>query len=87
MKLKDGLITEEIGGEFITVATGETSRTFNGLIRSNETAEFLLALLMENTTEDELVSALLENYDVSENQARQDVHDLIEKLMGAGLLE
>ena len=38
MKLKKGMITEEANGEFVAVATGEASKSFNGLIRNNATA-------------------------------------------------
>ena len=39
MKLKDGFVTHDMGGEQIMVSTGSTA--FSGLVRSNGTAAFI----------------------------------------------
>lgn len=87
MKLKDGIVCEKIGGEFVAVATGELSRSFHGLIRGNATMSYILSLLSNDMTEDELCTAMLEKYDISEDIARRDIRILTEKLSAAGLLE
>ena len=43
MKLKEGLITHETGEEQIMVSAGAVS--FNGLVRSNQTAVFIVDCL------------------------------------------
>jgi len=45
MKLKDGIIVEKVGNEYIAVATGELSRDFHGIIRGNVTMNFILSRL------------------------------------------
>lgn len=87
MKLKCGIITDHSGDDYIAVATGEASRTFNGLIRNNKTADFLFQKMMTDTTEDSLVEALLQKYVVSEEIARRDVQILLAKLRSKGLLD
>ncbi len=87
MKLKSGVITDDLNGEFIAVPSGNASRSFNGMIRNNVTANFLFERLMNDTTEENLVSDLLEKYDVSEKTAKSDVHDFLEKLRKTGLLD
>ncbi len=87
MKLKDGFILHSAGEDHVVVATGEASKSFQGLIRNNCTAAFLFENLLEDTTEEELVQALLYRYDVGRQQARKDVHELIENISEAGILE
>lgn len=87
MKLKDGMITEKIGNDYMAVATGEASRVFNGMIRGNATMNYIMQQLMTDTDEDKLVAALLDKYDVSEETARRDVRKIIDLLAEAGLLE
>ncbi len=87
MKLKSGVITDDLNGEFIAVPSGNASRSFNGMIRNNVTANFLFERLMNDTTEENLVSDLLEKYDVSEKTAKSDVHDFLEKLRKTGLID
>ncbi len=87
MKLKNGIITDSSSGEFIAVATGESSRIFNGLIKNNATANFLFEQLMSDTTEEKLVRSLLAKYDVSKETAKKDVHNFIAELRKTGLLD
>ena len=35
MKLKNGIVTNSIDGESFAIATGEASKSFNGLIKNN----------------------------------------------------
>lgn len=87
MRLKKGVILEKAGDGYIAVATGEASKSFNGFIRNNETADFIYRQLTEEKTEKELCEALLEKYDVSEETAARDVHAVVEKIRKAGLLD
>lgn len=41
---------------------------------------FLWSLLEKDTTEEAMDSALLEEYDVKEEQAKQSVHQFVEKI-------
>lgn len=81
------MITDGSNGEFIAAATGDASKIFNGMIKNNSTANFLFEQLMTDTTEENLVIALLEKYDVSEETARSDVRDFLDKLRKTGLLD
>ena len=87
MKLKDGIVMEKSGEDYVAVATGKAGRSFNGLIRNNKTADFLFHELQSEKTEDELVQALLKKYEVSEELARKDVRRIIGIIRDAGLLD
>lgn len=87
MKIKDGFILRNVGGQNVVVALGEASRSFNGLIRLNETGSFLWKQLGHDMTEEELCAALLAEYDVTPEQAAADVARFIETLGKAALLD
>ena len=87
LKLKDGMVMEKSGEDFVAVATGEAGKSFNGLIRNNKTADFLFRELQSEKTEDELVQALLQKYEVSEELARKDVRRIVGIIRDAGLLD
>ena len=40
LKTKKGFLLRKLGTEYMVVAIGEASRSFNGMIRMNETGAF-----------------------------------------------
>lgn len=85
MKLKDGFITHETGGEQIMVAAG--SEKFSGLVRSNETAAFIVDCLGEETTEGEITQKMSEKYDAPEEVIAADVKRIVGMLRGIGAID
>ena len=85
MKLKNGFVTHEMGGEQIMVATGDVS--FPGLVRSNPTAAFIVDCLKEETTKEAIVQAMLNKYEVTEEVAAADVDKILGKLRSVGALD
>jgi hypothetical protein len=87
MKIKEGFVIREIAGESVVLALGNASRTFNGMIKLNETARLLWERLAQGCEKEALISAILEQYDVEREIAERDVEHLIETLEGANILE
>ena len=87
MKIKKGFIVRRVGGQSVAVAVGEMSKSFNGMIRLNETGKFLWDILAAGAEEDELVAKILEEYEVAEADARADVRSFVAKLEEVGALE
>lgn len=85
MKLKEGFVTHEMGGEQIMVATGVAK--FAGLVRSNATAAFIVDCLKEETTKDAIVAKMLEKYEADEAVICADVDKILEKLRSIGALD
>ena len=79
LKLKEGFILREIGGEIMVIPSGD-ELDLNMMITLNETGRFLWERLEEGTTVDNLVSALLDEYEVEEAVARKNVEAFVEKL-------
>ena len=81
MRIDKDFTIQKVGRSYVAVPVGETSKSFHGMVRLNETGAFLWNKLMEaDQTEDSLVAALLEEYDVSKDDARADVQRLIAEL-------
>nr|WP_027870313.1 PqqD family protein [[Eubacterium] cellulosolvens] len=78
MKLKEGFVTQEIGGQQVMVAVN--GQAFNGMVRSNETAGYIVSLLKNDTTKEEIVKAMLKEFDAPEDVISKDVDMVIGKL-------
>lgn len=80
MKISKEFILREIAGDYILVPVGKAAAEFNGMININETGAFLFNLMVDEFTVEQLVESLCQEYDVSSEQALEDVNDFIERL-------
>lgn len=87
MKIKDGFVLREVSGNYLVVAVGEGTKTFNGMIQLNDTGALLFKELQKGATEQELVDAMMKEYNVSKEDATNDVLDFINGLKEANLLK
>lgn len=88
MRIKKDFTIQKVGDSYIAVAVGETSKTFHGMIRLNETGAFLWKKLSEaDLSLDELVDAMLAEYEVDRETVMRDAGMLTEKFREAGILE
>lgn len=86
MKRRPGFIVRKISGQNVAVAIGEASKSFHGMIKLNDTGLIIWNALAKDVTEDGIVEAILEQYDVSREQAAEDVHKFVEVLKDAGIV-
>ena len=87
MKIKSGFVVRSIAGESVVVALGAASKTFNGIIKLNDTGRFIWDRLAMGCEAEELVEAILAEYDIDRATAEADVNTYIETLKGAGIIE
>lgn len=87
MKIKSGFVVRSIAGESVVVALGAASKTFNGIIKLNDTGRFIWDRLAMGCEAEELVEAILAEYDIDRATAEADVKVYIETLKGAGIIE
>ena len=87
MKIKDGFVVRDLAGQSIVVALGEASKTFNGMIKLNDTGRLIWDMLAEGKTKDEIADRFAAEYDVAREVAENDIGAFIETLQGAGILE
>lgn len=87
MKIKSGLISHQIDTQYITVASGDAGEVFNGMIRSNGIVVDILKMLECETSEEKIVEQLYAQYDAPQEVIAKDVHQIIERIRKAGLLD
>ena len=89
MKIKKGFVLREVCGEKVIVGEGLETINFGKLISVNDTAATLWQKAMElgDFTIEQLADALVEVYEVTREQALNDVENLTTKWKEAGLLE
>ena len=63
MKIKQGFVVREIAGQSIVVALGDASKSFNGMIKLNETGRIIWDMLSEGKDADRIVERILSEYD------------------------
>lgn len=93
MKTIEGFRLRQLGNEFILVGESMALINFNKMITLNETAAFLWKAAEEQTTSRgefttaELCKALCEEYEVSPEQAMNDVETTIASWREAGVIQ
>ena len=87
MKIKSGFVLRELAGQSIVIALGEASKTFNGMIKLNDTGKVIWNMLSEGNEASAIVDKFVAEYDVDRETAERDVNTFIEALRGADILE
>lgn len=88
MTIKKGFVAKEIAGQYVVVALGEASKTFNGIIKLNESAKFIWDMLADGKEKSEVVDALLNEYEgVDKETAEKDFDNFVNTLKGANIIE
>lgn len=88
MRIKDGFFMSEVGTDFVVIAQSiDAKKTFDGMLRLNQTGAFLWKQLETEKSESQLVSALTEEYSVEESVAAADCADFLATLREVHLLD
>ena len=87
MKIKAGFVLRELAGQSIVIALGEASKTFNGMIKLNDTGKVIWNMLSEGNEVSNIVDRFVTEYDVDRETAERDVNAFVEVLRGANILE
>ena len=84
LKTKKGFLLRRLGDEFMVVAIGEASKSFNGMIRLNDTGAFYWKELEKGSSEDDLTAKTLERYEgvdqETQETARRDVREFLQSI-------
>lgn len=86
MKLVEGVIIEELGDEYVAVATEKASEIFNGMIKLNNTAYYMMNLLFNDINYDDLIDQVKEYYEIDQELSKKAVDSFLSTLRETGLL-
>ena len=87
MKIKEGFLLRQVGGNHVIVPVGAQSVDFRCIITLNEVGAFLWQKLTADCTVADLVEALLAEYDVTADIATADVERFVASLREKNLLD
>lgn len=77
----------KIGSRYMIVEVSQEAMNLTNVYTMNETAAWLWkGIGNDEFTEEVLVARLLEEYEVTEEQAKADVHSLVEEWVKLGLV-
>lgn len=86
MKIKGELVLREVCGEFLLIPV-DSGSAVRGIVSLNEAAAAVWQGIEAGKTVDEIVSAITDEYDVTADEARADINEIIEGFRNGGLVE
>lgn len=87
MRIKEGFLLRQVAGNCVVVPIGEEAVEFNGVITINETGKFIWELMSEGIEKEELLAKFMAEYNVSEEDAKEDIRAFIQTLLDNGIAE
>lgn len=87
MKLKNNFVLRQIADTWVVLPLAEQTVDFSGMLTLNESGAMLWKALEQNGDRDELVRTLTSEYEVSFEEAKNDVDAFLSKLVQAGCVE
>ena len=85
MKLKDGLLLNKIGDDYVVVASDMD--VFKGMLKLNESGVLIFKKMQENVSVDDIVDLILSEYEIERDIAKRDVTAFINTFKEVGLIE
>lgn len=88
MKIKDGFTLRQLCGEYVVIGEGLSQVNFNKILSMNESAGYLWTEVQgKDFTLEDLVALLTDRYEVSAEQAMEDVKKMVAVWQEHGVLE
>ena len=87
MKLNINFVLRQVAGTWVVLPLSHDTVDFNGVIRLNGSGAVLWKALEQGSGRDALVQALTSQYEVTLDQAAQDVDEFLEMLAKTGCME
>ena len=87
MKLNGEFVIRQITDEILAVPIGPTALKFNGMIMLNDVSKVIWSCLENQTDPDRITAAVTDAFAVTEEEARADILEFLDKLRKLQLLE
>lgn len=84
MRQNPDFLLRSVADSLVLVPVGEATARFPGMVRMNASSAFLWELLEQDQTVETLTQALLGKYDVTAENAREDVQRFLKTLTAIG---
>ena len=87
MKLRGEFVVRQVMEDIVAIPVGEAATRFGGMLLLNEVSRVIWTELEKGADVDGLVTAVTAAFEVSEEEARADILELLEQLRNVGLLD
>lgn len=87
MKLRGEFVVRQVMDDIVAIPVGEAAARFSGMLLLNPVSRVIWTALEQETDVEGLVTAVTDAFEVSVEEARADILELLEQLRKAGLLE
>lgn len=87
MRLRGEFVVRQVMDDTIAVPVGETARQLNGMILLNNVSRVIWQQLQVGTSLENIVAAVTATFEVSPEEAREDILEFLNKLRQAQLLD
>lgn len=88
VKLKDGYILRELGGEFCIFCESDSQQgSILGMPSVNEACIFLWSRLQQGADVNALIQAVSQKYDIEEEEAEYEVAEFLAKLIHGDIVD
>lgn len=87
MRLKGEFIVREVAGETLVIPVGKTTAIFNGIICLNSTGKLIWKQLQDEKSRDDIVETIIAEFEVSREDAAEDLTTFLQQLQDNDLLE
>lgn len=80
-------MVRQVMDDIVAIPVGDAANRFGGMLLLNEVSRVIWTELEKGADVDGLVTAVTDAFEVSEEEARADILELLEQLRNAGLLD
>lgn len=87
MKINNQFVLREIAGEYMLIPVGEQAINVNGIIGLNKVGAFIWTALKEKADMTYVLEKMLKHFDVSEEEAQNDLNSFLTQMKKVGLVE
>lgn len=87
MKLRGEFVVRQILDDIVAIPVGKNALVFNGMIMLNEVSRLIWECLEQETSLDQILTAVTDHFEVSAEEAKEDIVAFLDKLRSVQLLE
>ena len=87
MKLRGEFVVRQIMDNTVAVPVGQIALQFNGMIVLNSVSKVIWNCLEQETDVEKIVTAVTDAFEVSSQEAREDILEFLDKLRKLQLLD
>lgn len=87
MKLKGEFVLRQIADDILAIPVGATALSLKGMIILNPVSKVIWSCLEQETDPDAICKAVTDRFEVSSEEARQDISEFLDRLRQTDLLE